>query len=160
MLCVTREPALAACASNSRTAPAASKFTMTAAVPSNGEGNGLRGMRERVEMLGGTLNRSTRIGHDAHHYSAVERGRAAEGKAARIESVNRESGKESGRESGKEGRKTIRVVLAEDQGMVLGALAALLEIEGDISVVAKAANGKEALRGRACAQARRVHHRH
>ena len=45
----------------------------------------------------------------------------------------------------KEGRKTIRVVLAEDQGMVLGALAALLEIEGDISVVAQVRNGKEAL---------------
>jgi two-component system sensor histidine kinase DesK len=28
----------------------------------NGEGNGLRGMRERVEMLGGTLNRSTESG--------------------------------------------------------------------------------------------------
>jgi two-component system, NarL family, response regulator DesR len=49
------------------------------------------------------------------------------------------------KESAKEGRKTIRVVLAEDQSMVLGALAALLEIEGDISVVAKARNGKEAL---------------
>jgi len=45
----------------------------------------------------------------------------------------------------KENRKTIRVVLAEDQGMVLGALAALLEIEGDITVTAKARNGKEAL---------------
>src|SRR6201997_1934556 len=42
-------------------------------------------------------------------------------------------------------RKGIRVVLAEDQGMGLGALAALLEIEGDISVVAQACNGKEAL---------------
>lgn len=29
---------------------------------SNGEGNGLRGMRERVEMLGGTMNRSTDSG--------------------------------------------------------------------------------------------------
>jgi two-component system, NarL family, sensor histidine kinase DesK len=29
---------------------------------SNGEGNGLRGMRERVEMIGGTLNRSTEAG--------------------------------------------------------------------------------------------------
>jgi two-component system sensor histidine kinase DesK len=29
---------------------------------SNGEGNGLRGMRERVEMLGGTLQRSTNAG--------------------------------------------------------------------------------------------------
>jgi two-component system response regulator DesR len=45
----------------------------------------------------------------------------------------------------KAGRKTIRVVLAEDQGMVLGALAALLEIEGDISVAARARDGQEAL---------------
>jgi two-component system, NarL family, response regulator DesR len=43
-------------------------------------------------------------------------------------------------------RKTICVVIAEDQGMVLGALAALLEIEGDIGVVAQSRNGKEALR--------------
>lgn len=40
----------------------------------------------------------------------------------------------------------IRVVLAEDQVMVLGALAALLELEGDIQVVAKAANGRDALK--------------
>jgi two-component system response regulator DesR len=53
--------------------------------------------------------------------------------------------REAAREIGKEGRRTIRVVLAEDQSMVLGALAALLEIEGDISVVAQARNGKEAL---------------
>jgi two-component system response regulator DesR len=45
----------------------------------------------------------------------------------------------------KGGRSTIRVAIAEDQGMVLGALAALLEIEGDITVVAQARNGKEAL---------------
>jgi two-component system, NarL family, response regulator DesR len=41
--------------------------------------------------------------------------------------------------------KPIRVVLAEDQGMVLGALAALLEIEEDIVVVSQARNGKAAL---------------
>jgi len=40
----------------------------------------------------------------------------------------------------------IRVVLAEDQAMVLGALAALLELEPDIQVVARAANGRDALR--------------
>src|ERR1700755_919321 len=39
----------------------------------------------------------------------------------------------------------IRVVLAEDQTMVLGALSALLELESDISVVAQSANGREAL---------------
>jgi two-component system response regulator DesR len=42
-------------------------------------------------------------------------------------------------------QKTIRVVIAEDQAMVLGALAALLEIEGDIVVVAQARDGKAAL---------------
>jgi two-component system, NarL family, response regulator DesR len=45
----------------------------------------------------------------------------------------------------KDARKTIRVLIAEDQGMVLGALAALLEIEGDIAVVAQARDGREAL---------------
>jgi two-component system response regulator DesR len=39
----------------------------------------------------------------------------------------------------------IRVVLAEDQAMVLGALAALLEMEHDIEVVGRAADGKAAL---------------
>jgi len=48
--------------------------------------------------------------------------------------------------SSKENRKTIRVIIAEDQGMVLGALAALLEIEGDISVVAQCRDGSEALK--------------
>jgi two-component system response regulator DesR len=41
--------------------------------------------------------------------------------------------------------KKIRVVIAEDQEMVLGALAALLEMEGDIAVVAQARDGKQAL---------------
>jgi two-component system, NarL family, response regulator DesR len=39
----------------------------------------------------------------------------------------------------------IRVVIAEDQSMVLGALAALLDIERDIDVVGQARNGREAL---------------
>lgn len=42
--------------------------------------------------------------------------------------------------------KKIRVVLAEDQGMVRGALAVLLNIEPDIEVVASARDGEEALR--------------
>ena len=37
------------------------------------------------------------------------------------------------------------MVIAEDQAMVLGALAALLEMEDDIEVVARARNGEEAL---------------
>jgi two-component system response regulator DesR len=39
----------------------------------------------------------------------------------------------------------IQVVVAEDQAMVLGALAALLETEPDIAVCARAANGRQAL---------------
>ena len=39
----------------------------------------------------------------------------------------------------------IRVIVAEDQAMVLGALAALLETEPDITVCGRAANGREAL---------------
>ena len=37
----------------------------------------------------------------------------------------------------------IRVLLAEDQAMVRGALAALLRLEGDIEVVAEVGNGHE-----------------
>ena len=40
---------------------------------------------------------------------------------------------------------TIRTVLAEDQGMVLGAFASLLALEPDIEVVATAADGDAAL---------------
>ena len=46
----------------------------------------------------------------------------------------------------KVGEKSLRVVLAEDQAMVRGALAALLGIEPDIGVVASVADGEEALR--------------
>jgi two-component system response regulator DesR len=41
--------------------------------------------------------------------------------------------------------RRIRVVIAEDQRMVLGALAALLSLEPDIEVVAEAADGAKAL---------------
>ncbi|MEM9557486.1 MAG: response regulator transcription factor [Acidobacteriota bacterium] len=40
----------------------------------------------------------------------------------------------------------IRILLAEDQAMVRGALAALLELEADLEVVGQAADGAEALR--------------
>jgi two-component system response regulator DesR len=39
----------------------------------------------------------------------------------------------------------IKIILAEDQALVSGALAALLRLEGDIDVLAQAKNGKEAL---------------
>src|SRR5918998_1608358 len=40
---------------------------------------------------------------------------------------------------------TVRVLLAEDQAMVRGALSALLSLEGDIAIVAEAARGDEVL---------------
>ena len=43
------------------------------------------------------------------------------------------------------GGEAIRVIIAEDQAMVLGALVALLELEPDIKVVASARNGRLAL---------------
>ena len=43
------------------------------------------------------------------------------------------------------GASSIRVLLAEDQSLVLGALAALLSLEDDLDVVGTAADGAEAL---------------
>ncbi|PRC92546.1 response regulator transcription factor [Solimicrobium silvestre] len=40
---------------------------------------------------------------------------------------------------------TIRVLIAEDQALVLGALSALLKLEPDLDIVGMARNGKEAL---------------
>ncbi len=40
----------------------------------------------------------------------------------------------------------IRVLLAEDQNMLRGALAALLDLEPDITVIAQASNGREAIK--------------
>jgi len=39
----------------------------------------------------------------------------------------------------------IRIVIAEDQRMLLGALASLLDLEDDMKVVGKASNGEEAI---------------
>lgn len=40
----------------------------------------------------------------------------------------------------------IRIVLAEDQNLLLGALGSLLDLENDLEVVGKAVNGEEALK--------------
>ncbi|NRB79702.1 MAG: response regulator transcription factor [Saccharospirillaceae bacterium] len=40
----------------------------------------------------------------------------------------------------------IRIIIAEDQSMILGALSALLDLEDDLSVIGKANNGEQALK--------------
>lgn len=40
----------------------------------------------------------------------------------------------------------IRIVIAEDQRMLLGALASLLDLEEDMQVVGKASNGEDAVK--------------
>lgn len=44
------------------------------------------------------------------------------------------------------GLKMIKIVIAEDQRMLLGALGSLLDLEEDMEVVGKARNGEEALK--------------
>ena len=85
------------------------------------DGHGLEGMRVRAREIGGVLERDGSRGMTIRLTAPTTAGAAAE--AARM----------------------IRVLLAEDQAMVLGALAALLEIESDLQVVGRAANGREAL---------------
>src|SRR5690625_4313382 len=41
--------------------------------------------------------------------------------------------------------RMIRIVIAEDQGLLLGALGSLLDLEEDMEVVGKARNGEEAI---------------
>jgi two-component system, NarL family, response regulator DesR len=48
--------------------------------------------------------------------------------------------------TGASSNSKIRVMLAEDQTMLRGALSALLELEPDISVIGQASNGREAAR--------------
>ena len=54
----------------------------------------------------------------------------------------------------------IRILLAEDQAMVRGALSALLGLESDIEVLGTAADGETAWRELQRLQTRRAGHRH
>jgi len=94
------------------------------------EGAGLSGMRERVESLGGSMQlegisgASIRVrlpiiaGPKEHHRPLRPRRGVAH---------------------------VIRVLIAEDQGMLLSTLGTLLDLEDDLEVVALAKDGREAL---------------
>ena len=98
-------------------------------------GNGLTGMRERIQALGGVASTRNRPRHAPPDQAAA----VSDADVLAIESRTSQARKELTALS------RIRVLIAEDQGMVLGALAALLEIEPDIEVVARAHDGREAL---------------
>ena len=93
-------------------------------------GNGLTGVRERVEALGGSVD--------------------VQGGAGVRLTVTLPAG----------GERVIRLVLAEDQAMVRGALAALLSLEPDLEVVGEAGDGDEAEVAGARAAPRRAGDRH
>ena len=79
-------------------------------------------MRARLAEIGGTMERDARRGTRLTLVVPRRAGRRAS-----------------------DGRVVIRILIAEDQAMVLGALSALLEIESDLEVVGEARTGAEAL---------------
>ena len=84
-------------------------------------GNGLKGMRERLEFINGSLR--------------VEGGEGTK-LSIRVPAVLNILWRVI---------DMIRIVIAEDQGMMLGALGSLLNLEEDMEVVGKAKNGEEAV---------------
>ena len=90
------------------------------------EGLGLSGLAERVTALGGR----------------IEAGKVASDGKSRLSPVGGTADPESWRDNAG-GASMIRVLLAEDQAMVRGALSALLGLEEDIEVVAEVARGDE-----------------
>ena len=91
---------------------------------SNGyiRGNGLRGMKERLEFVNGNLDIKFGPRHDNYH-----------------------KGTECCQTAPGGGQSMIRIVIAEDQRMLLGALASLLNLEPDMDIIGKASNGEEAI---------------
>ena len=82
-------------------------------------GGGLIGLTERIDRPGGTVSAG------AYPHRGFRCARAAP--------------------AGRGGRRVIRILLADDEHLIRGALAALLALEDDLDVVAQAATGAEAL---------------
>ena len=107
------------------------------------DGLGLTGMRERVSALDGDFNVEGRGGTTVTITVPVTR--TADSMAWSSQRIRSDQPFSTLQPRAVRGRRMIRVVIAEDQGLVLGALAALLDLEDDIEVVATAENGNEAL---------------
>ena len=85
-LCVTPTPAPAACAWRNKMAPAVFEIEDDGRGGLESEGNGLRGMRERVEMLGGTLESRLPLRHKTHHHPSAQGRSHRKPRSAPIES--------------------------------------------------------------------------
>jgi two-component system response regulator DesR len=95
-----------------------------------GEGSGLRGLSERMAEAGGTLDAGPA---DGGGFRLV----------ARVPIATSTHSRSRGG-AGRDG-PMIRILIAEDQGMVRGALAALLAFEPDLEVVAEVSAGAQVL---------------
>ena len=89
---------------------------------------GLLGMRERVEMVGGTFTVESAPGQGTTIQAQIPFGNGAKERSASMKSAQR-----------------ITVLLAEDHTVVREGLRKLLEAESDIEVVGEAATGRQAV---------------
>lgn len=94
-------------------------------------GLGLKGMYERAEMAGGTLEIESKLGSGTTIYVTVPLGSIATAAA---------NGKQNAKMESK-----IRVLIAEDHAVVRAAVRALLDNEPDIEVVGEAGDGETAV---------------
>ena len=105
------------------------------------EGSGLAGIRERVERLDGIFERTyndgttltVRLPLNEHDHPSTPEPSGQRRRPSHGAGLDTRPG------------TMIRVVIAEDQQLVLGALAALLTLEGDFVVVGQAVDGTSAL---------------
>ena len=119
-------------------------------------GNGLRGLSERARALGGAIEVGPLNGARFRVCVRIPLAQVVAERAAEAMSAGIATAKPEQTSHGPtpaidpqelleqvEGIAMIRVMLAEDQAMVRGALAALLALEGDIEIVAKVGRGDE-----------------
>jgi hypothetical protein len=102
-------------------------------------GRGIAGMRQRCQLLGRDLTAQPRTGGGFEVGTATPR---TDRNGAQVSSADA---------SPPDGRPPIKVLLADDEGLVRSGFKVLLDLEDDITVVGEATTGAEAVeRARAC----------
>jgi PAS domain S-box-containing protein len=115
------------------------------AVGEAGGGFGLFSIRERVELMGGTLAIDSSEGQGSRFLLSLPLGTAAEAKASQAPEI-RALAEDPLASSGAFARgHKIRVMLADDHAVVRQGIANLIENEPDMEVVAEACDGQEAV---------------